>query len=419
MLPLGHAAFRSTLARQGQADIALYDDSGLGLCIPERRWARRNVVLYHGLAFHASAWMDNPAIDLHCANSPYLARVLKSLFAMPDWHRRQCLNPDGMRRITDLCLPLPALPDPDGNDSGGAGEDVPASIARLFDSGLVLGHALQPDKQDLIATLSVLYCLNEIARAHGTPRIKLLISEASLPVERRRILDGMLADGRARCDDYFVTVPHLHRAALFKLMAACRFGLAYNRFPEPFGFYVLESIVQGCPVYTNGIGNNRFLLPAGHGVVVAEDVSMMGSGTSPAPPGAWGHVANTVYRDLVQPAARREECRVGAERIRRLWSADAFHQRLRAVLEQASAPLPAAVEFDAQTVRLGPLLRQVDPASGRYLNDYANGVLPAAALELLTQLPGRSCRDLDSNDMARIEAEFGLFRRGLLTLDDD
>lgn len=418
MLPLGHADLRLKLAAHGQAELALYDDGGLGFCAPERRWAKRNVVLYHGLAFHQPAWLDNPSIDVHCANSPYLARVLKSLFSLPDWHARRCVNPQGMRRITDLTLPLPALPDVDGRLSSGAGGELPASVARQLDGSIVAGHALQPGKQDLIATVSILYWLNQFARSHGTPPIKLLISESSLPVHRRRILDAMLADARATCDDFFIRVPHLHREALFRVMEVCRFGLAYNRFPEPFGFYVLESVVQGSPVYTNGIGNNRFLLPAGHGIVVDENVAMIGSDSAPAPPGAWQAAAATIYQDLINPASRQQECRLGAVRIRQQWSTDAFRQSLRGVIEQAYLPPPPAPEFDELTVRHGPLLRKVDPASGRYLNDYANGVLPVAARSLLAQLPGQSCRDLDSSDMTRIEAELGLFRRGLLTLVD-
>jgi hypothetical protein len=35
-------------------------------------------------------------------------------------------------------------------------------------SGAVLGHAVQPRKQDLLATASILYWLNQAAREHGS-----------------------------------------------------------------------------------------------------------------------------------------------------------------------------------------------------------------------------------------------------------
>ena len=64
-------------------------------------------------------------------------------------------------------------------------------------------------------------------------------------------------------------------------------GLAYNTFPEPFGFYVLESVHNGTPVYTNGAGNNRFLLPPGHGIVVQETGEMAGTFENPPAPAAY------------------------------------------------------------------------------------------------------------------------------------
>ena len=84
LLPLHLGASRSKLIASSPADLAFYDDEGLSICPPSRRWARKNVVFYHGLLFNPGTWIGNDAIDLHCGNSPYLARVIRALLSFPD-----------------------------------------------------------------------------------------------------------------------------------------------------------------------------------------------------------------------------------------------------------------------------------------------------------------------------------------------
>ncbi len=226
MLPFGFADFHSRHASVGVSDVALYDDAGTTTTTPSRRWAKKNAVIYHGLVYGANAWMTNPEIDLHCANSPYLARVLRALFAFPDWKNRRCLDARAFDFVTDIRLPVPCVANPDGDPGFSHGSNMPPVVQTLLNGGWVLGHALQPRKQDWAATVGVLYCLNEMARKHGQPGIKLLVSDASLDTERRRALDAFLAQRGYRCDDLFVPLPPLNQRALFQLLRVCRFGLA-------------------------------------------------------------------------------------------------------------------------------------------------------------------------------------------------
>lgn len=412
MLPFGLAAAHARHGAGGAADIALYDDAGTAIRLPGRHWARKNAVLYHGLAYGAGAWLANPEIHLHCANSPYLARVLRALFAFPDWRQRRCLDPRAFGIVTDLRLPVPCVAAPDGDPALAHGSDIPPALRRLLDGDRILGHALQPRKQDWTATLAILYGLNELARTRGTPRVQLLVSDASLDPQRRRALEAMLAPAGARCDDLFIPVPQLHQRALFGVMRACRFGLAYNRFPEPFGFQVLESVHNGCPVYTNGVGNNRFLLPPGHGVLVHETAAMADASAAEA----YRAVAEAIHADLARPEEVRARCRRGALLIAATWSPAAFEESLAAALDRVEQPLPPQPAFDDLAIVLSPLVRSLDLASGRCLNDYASGVLDPAATGLVRDLLGQRCGALDGAEMERIEAGHGLFRRGILAL---
>lgn len=412
-LPLGLASTNARELTHGAADIALHDDAGAALRTPNRRWARRNIILYHGLAYGAGAWMTNPDVDLHCANSPYLARVLRALHAFPDWRGRRCLDPRVFGAVTDIALPVPCVDFPQGHPAFSEGADIPIQVGRLLQQGTIVGHALQGRKHDVMATLSILHWLNELACEHGEAPIKLLISASALDPERRRRIDAMLAPAGRRCDDYFVPVPHLRQSALFEIMRACRFGLAYNAFPEPFGFHVLESVCHGSPVYTNGIGNNRHLLPPDHGIVVDETPQMAGEVVDGD---AYRHVALRIRADLQRPAAMQASCARGAERVRSTWSKAAFARSLEAAFARAERSSAAPLPFAELVVAMSPFVRLFDAASGICLNDYANTTLDATQVAAVEEVLGRSCSELDGERMQALEERHGLFRRGILTL---
>lgn len=413
MLPLGLASTNARELTHGAVDIALYDDAGAALRTPSRRWAKRNIVLYHGLAYGAGAWMTNPDVDLHCANSPYLARVLRALHAFPDWRGQRCLDPRAFGAITDIALPVPCVDFPQGHMAFSEGADIPIQVGRLLQQGALVGHALQGRKHDVMATLAIVHWLNEFAREHGEAPIKLLLSASALDPERRRAIDAMLASAGRRCDDYFVPVPHLRQSALFEVMRACRFGLAYNAFPEPFGFHVLESVYHGSPVYTNGIGNNRHLLPPDHGIVV-DETPRMAAETVDA--NAYRHVARRIHADLRQPEAIRVSCMRGAERIRETWSKAAFSRSLEAAFARAGHSAPPPVPFADLVVAMSPFVRHFDAASGLCLNDYANTTLDAEQRAAVEEMLGQACAALDGERMQALEERHGLFRRGILTL---
>ena len=413
LLPLGLASSNASELARGVADIALYDDGGAAMRTPSRRWARRNIVLYHGLAYGAGAWMTNPDVDLHCANSPYIARALRALHAFPDWRGRRCLDPRVFDAVTDIALPVPCVDFPQGHAAFSEGADIPIHVGRLLQQGTIVGHALQGRKHDVMASLSIVHWLNEMAREHGAAPVKLLISASAIDLERRRAIDAMLAPAGRRCDDYFMTVPHLRQAALFEIMRTCRFGLAYNAIPESFGFHVLESICQGSPIYTNGIGNNRYLLPPGHCIVVDETARMAGEIVDA---NAYRHVARRIHADLQDPAAMQAQCARGAQHIHATWSRDAFARSLESAFARAERPAVAPVAFDELVVALSPFVRRLDAASGLCLNDYANTALDATQAALVAELLGRSCSELDGEHMHALEERHGLFRRGILTL---
>lgn len=416
MVPMALARALADLGSGPRPLLAIHDGAGVSIRGPSRQWAQHHLVLYHGLAYGTGAWIGNDAIDVHCANSPYLARSLRAMFATPDWKARRVLDPEGVTRVIDVPMPVPCVSTPAGEPGFPLGADVPPAVRRAVDAGVVVGHALQPGKQDLMATVGVLYALNDIARRRGGTRVMLAISEQSLPPAHRASIDAMLAGSGLRCADLFLPVPHLHQRAVFELFGLARFGLAYNLFPEPFGFYVLESVHAGCPVYTNGVGNNRFLLPAGHGISVVEDAAMVADASGQVSPAAFLPVAEAILDGLGDPAVVAAACARGRALIDARWSPAAFEAGFMAAVDRALEPPPPPVEFDVLEVQLGPLVRGLDTASGVVRGDYASRVLDQRERGLVGDLLGQSAADLDANDMQRLEAAHRLFEEGVLAL---
>lgn len=410
LLPLHLARERSRLIASSPADLAFYDDGGLSICPPGRRWARRNVLFHHGLLFNPGTWIGNDAIDLHCGNSPYLARVLRSFLSFPDWDRRRCLDARAFRIVSDVTLPLPCIEEPEGSDRM-EGACVPSAVRALLESGDVVGHALQRGKQDFVATVSILFHLNQVARDGGRPPVRLLVSETDLSPSCVAALKAVLGPVGRRVEDFYVPVPALSQRALFQIMRACAFGLAYNTIPESFGFYVLESVYNGCPVFTNGAGNIRHVLPPGHGLEVLEDVEM-----ARGKPEAYGAVARGIHAALADREGLAEQCRRGVATIEARYNRGALYRDLAAALARLDEPTGPDTEFDSLRIELGPLVRHTHAASGTVVSDLRTFTLSPSQSTLLPDLLGRACRDLNPRDRSAIRVARGLFARGILAL---
>lgn len=404
LLPLHVAKDRAELVAASPADLALYSDVSLGMCPPGRQWARRSAVYYHVLCSNPlGSWLGNDAIDLHLGNSDYTARVLTSLHAFPDWERRRCLDPRAFGKVAAVPLALPCVEEPDGSETPGTAE-IPLGVRALLDSGDVVGHALQPHKQDALATVRILLSLNELAREAGGRPVRLLMTEINLSSNGLDWMRRLLEPCGWTPEDFFVPVPALNQRALFQLMRQCAFGLAYNDVPETFGFYVLESVHNGCPVFTNGCGNMRHLLPEGHGLEVFETAAMVERN-----PDAWQAVAHRIHAALSDRAALRGQCAKGRAYI------DAhYHRRAMEAALGAALALPEAapIDFESLQVELGPLVRQHDRAAGIVVSDLRSVTLNPGQARALAELPGRGCAELKALDA---DAQ-SLFELGVLSL---
>jgi hypothetical protein len=418
-MPLGSARRMLALRGQPPADLAVFCDMGLWIHPPSRELARRTLVYFHGLHGAPATWLGNPLVDRYVALSPYVEDVLDALLAQPDLRRRQCLEPRGPRLVDYVVPTLPCLERAEGEPRIG-GAQLPPTVHQALERGEVLGHALQPGKADWMAVCSILLNLHALAREHGHPPIRLVITAQDFDTLQHALRYGHPVDASAlamaleslgaRLEDLLLPVPLLSQPALFQLFREARFGLCYNVYPEPFGLYVLESVLNGCPIYTNGAGNNRHALPPDHGITVLETPAM-----AFGDPSAYARVAARLFQDVSKPGTSREACERGAELVRHTFTRKAFSNSFRdclARLEEDVAPLP----FDERVVRLNPMVRQLDETTGQVVSDYIHTVLSPEELRVVGERLGRFASTLEPRDEAELLLLQGLFDKGVLSL---
>ncbi|NBD11330.1 MULTISPECIES: glycosyltransferase [Corallococcus] len=420
-MPVATADRLRRIQAEPPADLAIFCDHGLWIHPPGPAIARRSAVIFHGLVGGQSLWLGNPAVDLYCAYSGYMREVLISLLTMPDVRRRTCLDPSGFDKVVDFHAGLPCVASATG-DSRMQGAQIPERVQQALDAGDVLGHALQPRKPDWYAVLNILVHLNLQSREANGPRYRLIVDAEDFALIDYSYTHGFPFDvsaARSMLDamgftlaDLLIPVRFLNQAALFRLFELTKFGLSFNVYPEPFGFYPMESVYQGCPVYTNGIGNNRFGLPPGHGVRVFDNVDM-----AFGDPFSFQEVANAILEDVRSRDRVTQECARGREFITRHFDRDSFTRTWRECLARLDAPKPEPRPFESLHVKQSPMVRKVDEDTGRVVSDFERLTLEPRELALLKAAVDRPMGDV-LRDMGEADQDLlqGLFSRGVLTL---
>ncbi|HEU4539449.1 MAG TPA: hypothetical protein VFS00_35260, partial [Polyangiaceae bacterium] len=337
------------------------------------------------------------------------------------WKRRRCLDPRGFYAVDTVAAPLPCVERPEGDAEAG-GEGLPEAVRRALAGGDVVGHAIQPRKADWGAVFAILLELHRLERERGGGRrFRVVVFDEDYARLQSSLEKGYPLDVAAarealaaldcRLGDLLLPSPLLSQPALFELFRGARFGLAYNTFPEYFGFYLLESVCHGCPVYTNGAGNNRHSLPPGHGVHVVDGADLAFGGR-----GAYAPVARRIFEGLADPAAVAEACRRGRDHAARAYGREAFAKSLGQSLGPAlAAPAPEPPAFDDLFIALNPVVRSFDPDRGRVVSDYLNLRLDDAEVELVEEAVGRRAGEvrLEGEVLDRLQS---LFTQGVLAL---
>jgi hypothetical protein len=300
-------------------------------------------------------------------NSEFLARVFLAFATDPTAPERV----EGFRatHVAACPLALPQIEFESGYPSHGA-TFPPAELARLA-THHVLGHALRPGL-DPVAAVAIVHAL---ARLVPDRPPRLFVLQSQWPELMEVAAELRVADPSS----LFEPVARLNNPSLLAVMQSSDFALAYDRSIEAFGFYALESVWCRTPVYTNGAGNLRHLLPPGHGIECHENAAMaFGEGRERLD--AYAPVAERIASDLKSRSVQRR-CELGRAELLRRYTPDRFARAVLAALRAGQPNVPRATA--AEGVVLHPLVRLCDLESGRIVTDEAAVELDEAARRLL------------------------------------
>jgi hypothetical protein len=407
------------LKRLEDVDVAFFCETAQWMEPLDLFRARKRVVFFHGLGVWSLVWMRRD-VEL-CGNSQWTQDVLRSLGGYPDWASRNMICPDIFQRTTFVKCPLPALENLNGL---GVGNSLPDSIGKELErDDCVYGlDSLSMANDQIHASLIV--AINMIARQHADGRrFRLIVPEQKLshvlelmrrlPSEHPLIM--ALSTLQMTWRDVYLPLPGwAQQSDLFRLMPLSRFFLSFNRIPEPFGMMQLECVLQGCPVYTNGSGNLRFLLPhSGNGMRVEDTEGLLDGDLDEHLRVAALIYGNAIQLDRDGTSPIREDLARGQGFIRENYSRKVFLESFSAMLGRSrpAAPSPHEMQLD-----LSPTVRQWNRSSGRMLTDAGNHFLEHPQTKELERLLGRSAADLFGHATSHEQAFISeLWEEGMLT----
>jgi len=355
-----HSAISLPRRRSASAEgVHLFFEELFARCVRDAEFQRWPSVVFFNLPHFR--FPEQCEADGLIFNSKYLM----DCFRHEAFARNLALPP-----MTCAPLELPLHAFPDGYPSPGN------RLARKLIGDLAdqvhLGHALRPGKADRFATLSIMHHLNQMAIACATKPFLLMISARDRPDFEQTLRDMPIP---AETLESLLPVPHLTNRSLVSVMRHSKFGLCHDTFVEAFGFYPVESVYSGCPVFTNGAANLRHLLPARSGIEVQDDFAMH-FGPLDERVEAYRAVAERVFR-VVMAGEGPALCERGARYIDRHYCQAAFSERVGRLLSQArrfhrSKPGRRGHDQPGRAAQVSPYLRLADWKHGRFVTDLGN-----------------------------------------------
>ena len=406
--PLEYVNRMNTLMSLPKPHIALYCDKGLFMQIPERGRRCKNVLYFHGLLYNANIWMNYKLFDLYCTNSLYTKNVITSLFSsLLRVNRSQ--NYNIYDKVFEIAPPLSIIEDPDGDDSFGTNlnDDV---ITALKDDN-IYGHCLHGEKADIVSVYWIMYYLNKFAEEQwSNKRYRLFIFFRDF-MKLKRLQE--IIEIKLPIEKYFIPLPFLKNSELVKLMKSSRFCLCYNYEPESFGIYPLESIYNNCPVYTNGIGNYRYLLPERSGLYRYENEAMVFGKSS-----EYRYIAELIHNNNNNFQSILDDCKKGREYIQKNYGVKNFKTKFINMLDvlEKTKRNEDGEPYDLFFC-LSPFVRSWNEKTGRIISDIGNHELTEDGNNLLKEILNKKIDNIFSPSEAEIREHVdSLIYKGILSI---
>ena len=261
------------------SDIAIYCDRGVVFGLPSPCSSRINILVLHGLAYNFELINSLDHVDLIFTTSEYFAEVVKMMLGgLVVSNVEQLRDMYSFRSEDNETIIYPLMPPVEKSEFDVDRNDEFLNQFKLnTDHQLVLAHAVQPKKASIPAFVGIVVSLvskfKELNKAFKVFTSSVDYNEINDELTHLSSLnwfDDFFNIDVQDVRDSFVYTDRLPQSDLHRLFSMSSLGLCYNEAPESFGMYVLESILNGCPIFSNGSGNMRYSLPANHGHYIKE-----------------------------------------------------------------------------------------------------------------------------------------------------
>jgi hypothetical protein len=356
-------------------EICIYDDSGLSILQPERINNGLNAVVMHGMCFNFQSWFSNGALDKLICFSPYWARAIRSVQVCQ--YLIHLLEDAPIKSLTEVVtVAMPYFTDQTSAEEGysGAGNELSTFAYNALKSGGLVGHALSTGKVNPYAIISILNEIILISKI-GRKDIWLIVSHADMSRYAKAAQDLGISSSVL---DHLVPVRYIKNSEMLKVVRMSSFCLCYNEVPESFGIYATENVYNGCPVFTNGIGNLRYLLPESHGIYLIESpIHFSQCSTS------FAATASFILEVISKKSLVKDDCDRGRNYIEKNYSYAAFRSDFR---EKLLGSQTAKTELKNLKFSLSPCIRHWEISSNLLLSDYKSVMLSSQEVSVLNAI---------------------------------
>lgn len=412
------------------ADVSIYCDRGISYGIASLNSSKFNLLLLHGLAYNYELIHDLNQFDLVITTSIYWAKVTKmmlngDIIKNTDELNYSLLSPRKRIKYPSIYPVAPPienilLPNKSNLNEFMYAHDLQAN------KKTILAHALQPNKANfpiLIGTtiaLSIQY--SQIGR-----NFKIIVLE-----DDRNKIKQSLKDYYSKHKDlinhivtmneaikYFIFTKRLEQSLLHELFKKCNFAFLYNDVPESFGMYALESIVNKCPVFTNGAGNTRNALPHNNGLYIYETWDLYQGHNE-----EYQHLANFILEKLQDKEIKNEIGR-GVEYITNNYNINYYKNQITHIIKTITKAvdgvktIPQKYEHRSiiKNYRISPLIRKICVEQLAVIADHQFFTLSDEEMEVLCYINSIDIHLIDTKFPSKKNILNSLSRKGLIIND--
>lgn len=272
------------------SDIAIFCDRGVALGPPSKQRVKKNILFLHGLAYNIDLIKSLEDIDIIITPSLYWAEVTQMMIGgqiIRSIYDSDIQYISASSRQNTVIYPL----DPPIQIISAQIDDEKSKLMNRIgitnSNQIILAHSIQPNKASFSAHVGII-----IALAIRYRKVNKHLKVVTSTIDREKIFsvigkiyneyehDYAFSFTLKDAEECFVFTDKLSQKLLHQLFRASTFGISYNDVPESFGMYVLESIANHCPVFSNGAGNMRHSLPTNHGHYISEPFGIYDGSTT-------------------------------------------------------------------------------------------------------------------------------------------